>query len=316
MCISLMVDSLLNTRISTAAVVDTSGNFDIFRLYSFILARLQDDSELFKKLNHEIGLSEKEGMGIEDVAAKVLDRVKIMRVFDLVGVMEAVEEIRDELQQRMEREENGLTELDLVENRPPEKEPDRVMHEEPPPDDPPNQNEVENSKGASKRTFVADSDDEDEMLFDQEPTVQTYPTIPSAEGPLGVEEDEILFVDGADDQIFVSPPPDSSLQSAPQKLKNTEAITDGSSASPAFLLIDNLAHVVRPLLKKEYVQGTHSVPIFNRIGLGLRRCSTSADLLLSAHSLPSNPQPQPIHPHLKSRYAAASSIRESGSGTR
>ena len=83
-------------------MVDTTGNFDVLQLYAFILKRLQGDVGLRGRFQQGVGM---EGVGVEDVAAKVLDRVNIMRVFDLVGVIEAVGEIRDELEGRNLREE-------------------------------------------------------------------------------------------------------------------------------------------------------------------------------------------------------------------
>lgn len=105
--------------------MDATGEFDVVGLYTSMLERLKKDPK---------ALGEKE---TEDVAASMLERVKIMRVFDFVGVREAVGEIRDGLEGRRER--MGTP-----------------KHEPLTPE-------------VQKRTVVADSEDEDEeeeMLFD------------------------------------------------------------------------------------------------------------------------------------------------------
>ena len=148
-CQKLLVNSLLRYHDSTAAVIDTTGNFDILRLYTLILAQLHSshDSHSFQQSpNANSGLV----LNDEDVAAKTLDRVKIMRVFDFEGVKEAICEIRDGLDNSTALPGNGeMTEDAFVE----EVLPAAVI--------PP------------ARIFVADSEDEDdsedeEMLFDTE----------------------------------------------------------------------------------------------------------------------------------------------------
>lgn len=108
-------------------------------------------------------LDPKKGVGIEEVAAMVLDRVKIMRVFDFEGVKEAVDEIKAGLERVEDEEPERNIVVDLAgggskRTDPEEKEPVKV--EKP------------------KRTYVPDSEDEedgeeDEMLFDTETTATT-----------------------------------------------------------------------------------------------------------------------------------------------
>jgi hypothetical protein len=146
LCLTLLVNSLLQGANSTAAIIDTTGHFDIVRLYMFVLARLQSDVSLvgsFRAHHASVDLS------AEDIAAKVLDRVQIMRVFDLVGVAEAFDEILGELEGTNVMEETkeiikGTSEKIGVEK------------------------EVPSERPASRKMVVADSEDEDEdeMLFD------------------------------------------------------------------------------------------------------------------------------------------------------
>lgn len=242
-----MADSLLQDARNIVGIVDTTGHFDILRLYAFLFARIQDDAGLLERFRH---LNHGEEEIDDDVTAKMLDRVKIMRAFDLVGVMEAVGEVSDGLEGR----------------RPPptEDNPTRMVErgEEIVSKDPQNKDQQTiKEKSTTKqenttRTFVADSDEEDELLFDDEPAGPQATTAEPAKLVTAREENELLFVDGADDRIAVSSPPwNSPLQSASQTPIDMQAGSHSSHKGMTFLLIDNLAHVVSPLLKKDYVQG-------------------------------------------------------------
>ncbi|KAH3968986.1 hypothetical protein HBI56_237870 [Parastagonospora nodorum] len=129
-CKSLLIDSLLRYPRSGAAVVDSTGEFDVVGLYTSILGRVKNGSTV---------LGEKE---VENLAAEMLGRVGIMRVFDFVGVREAVGEIRDGLEGGKER----------VEKR------ERMGTPKQPTPEP----------LTPKRTVVADSEDEDEDEEDEE----------------------------------------------------------------------------------------------------------------------------------------------------
>ncbi|KAF2676143.1 hypothetical protein K458DRAFT_322730 [Lentithecium fluviatile CBS 122367] len=201
LCLTLLANSLLQDPNSTAAIIDTTGNVDIMRLYTFILSSLQSDTALLGILRTNHASADP---SVEDVAAKVLDRVKIMRVFDLVGVVEAVGEIRDGLEGKWGRETTEVGETKATE-----------------------QNQTEGPR--PKKTVIADSEDEDE------------------------EEDEMLFE--TEDAPRVTPKsdpiPEQDLLKAP-----CEAYPENEDRI-SFTLIDNLAHVINPLLKKDYIQ-THA----------------------------------------------------------
>jgi len=149
----------------------------------------------------------------EDLAAKVLDRVKIMRVFDFVGVREAIGEIRDEIEKKKDVErasnsEEKKTELPMNE----------AAKEEPP---------VE--KVPVKRTYVADSEDEEddeEMLFDSDVT--------GTRAAQSVQNPEPTRIEASEDT-------NAEIIPGPMKI----------------VLIDNLAQVLNPLLKKDYIQGIY-----------------------------------------------------------
>lgn len=111
-----------------------------------IVAQLSQRPRLTASLHSAI--NPEPGASIEDLSARILDRVKIMRVFDFVGVREAIEELKDDIAGQ------NVAEPTLANEK---------MKEALP---------VEKVK--MKRTYVADSEDEEDdevMLFDSETIV-------------------------------------------------------------------------------------------------------------------------------------------------
>jgi hypothetical protein len=220
----MLVDSLFKYPESMAAIVDSTGNFDVLGVYTTILERLKRDSDLLQKMKA------KEEEAIEEVAARALDRVKIMRVFDFVGVREAIGEIRDGLERRNkpDRQTTNTPKQTSMISKPAT--PKRPTPEPLTPEQQP------------KRTAVADSEDEDEdeeMLFDT--TAISRELIPAP----AVQEVE----------------PEPELKSPPQSENTIRQQAEQQEAdqplSPVkFILIDNIAQVLNPLLKKDYLQGT------------------------------------------------------------
>lgn len=83
--------------------MDTTGTLDILRLRQIILYRLKTKQAAEKaaatsNVNPRIFHADHGAQSIEESAARVLDRVKIMRVFDFVGVSEAISELREDIQ--------------------------------------------------------------------------------------------------------------------------------------------------------------------------------------------------------------------------
>lgn len=74
----LLVSHLLSASNASATVIDSSHSFDLRRLFKAVEASSKD----------------------RDEAIKVLDRLKIMKVFDYVGVTEAMSELRELEEQR------------------------------------------------------------------------------------------------------------------------------------------------------------------------------------------------------------------------
>jgi hypothetical protein len=199
-----------------AAVVDTTGNFDVLGVYTGILGRLKKDGAAHIEMKKATVSNEEDT--VEDVAAKVLDRVKIMRVFDFVGVTEAIGEIRDDLDGRkVDNRNKGQAKQESA--RSPKRPTPEPLTPEPLP----------------KRTVVADSEDEDEdeeMLFDT--------AVPSEEAASAIQEAQ----------------PDQQLQIMAAKIEaEMDLESEQTTNKVSFILIDNLAQVLNPLLKKDYIQG-------------------------------------------------------------
>lgn len=200
--------------------MDTKGHVDVFKMYSIALARLSESEDLRSRNGVKHGSIRSEEITIEKAAAAVLDRIKIMRVFDLVGIKEAVGEIKD-----------GLEGVNQTSGKPDDGERKEVISED---------KAVVKDKLAEKK-MVADSEDEEddeEMLFEhsQEP-VQKH------------EENK-------------SQQPSETLQLVPEEPPKSEKTSTTTPDRVEAILIDQLAHVLTPLLRKDYVHGKsqHQVP--------------------------------------------------------
>jgi hypothetical protein len=177
------------------------------------LSRLQKEADVLKSVRvaARCGLEDQ----VEDVAANILDHVKIMRVFDFVGVKEAIGEIRDDLEGRKapkSKKEHGR--------------PETKTNASPPPPEP-----EEELQPVQKRTVVQDSEDEaddEEMLFDT-----STPPRPAPESKLPVPN--------------AAPVPD------PPTPRQPDLQRPQSPDKPSLILIDNLTQVLTPLLKKDYI---------------------------------------------------------------
>ncbi|KAI4954503.1 hypothetical protein J4E91_002216 [Alternaria rosae] len=133
-----------------------------------------------------------------------------MRVFDFVGVREAIGEIRDGTEKKKDVESASIT-----------KEKEATL-----PTEEPVERKTPIEKAPVKRTYVADSEDEEddeEMLFDSD--------VPDPTAAQPVQNPEPT-------RIKVSEDIDAEVEPGPTKI----------------VLIDNLAQVLNPLLKKDYIQ--------------------------------------------------------------
>lgn len=83
----LIAGTLQRSAHAEAVVIDTTGSFDVFRLHQIAMSRVRG------------------GMGEEErsmLAEEMLARLKIMRVFDFDGVLDAVAEVGGELESAVE----------------------------------------------------------------------------------------------------------------------------------------------------------------------------------------------------------------------
>ncbi|EUC40296.1 hypothetical protein COCMIDRAFT_109179 [Bipolaris oryzae ATCC 44560] len=251
---ALLVTCLLQNPKSTAAVVDTTGNFDVLRLYTHIIARLScQTQDLLAALRESVGFGS--DARAEDVAAKMLDRVKIMRVFDFEGVREAVGEIGDEVEGR-----GGVGEKDVGQK-------EEVLGEE--------QVRVDEANEPPKRTFVPDSEDEgeeeeEEMLFEIKDKHILAPRVQDTDAISAPELEKPGHADTEEQATQTK-----SKKSTPSTLK--------------FILIDNLARVFGPLSKNDMNKATSLASTLLLTLTCLTRHHTLYTLLVT----PTTPPPAP-----------------------
>lgn len=250
---ALLVECLVRHAESSVAVIDTTGNFDVVGLYVQILKRLEKDDGTGLERG---GANSERVKKREERAAKVLDRVNIMRVFDFVGVREAVGELRDGLEGRTVRaEDDGSRQGKQSE--------DEVVERE--------EVEADNSPSPpQKRTEVADSEDEDEqMLFDIEATTteqMAEPTPAPASAP---------------------PPPPATSSSQQEPLRQQPQ----PQPKLKLILLSTLAHVLTPLLKKDPIATNALCITFLTTLSNLTRTHSLHTILLNPCSTPRPPSP-------------------------
>lgn len=198
---------------------------DVLRIYQLIFYRLQSNAQAWQRHLPE---EESQDVNLEDVAAKILGRVKIMRVFDLVGVMEAISEVREELEAGQSNPVPATAAKEELVGVPEEEKRD------------PGPALLENPKKMPRST-IADSEDEDEeMLFDEpvsEPS-QTEAEARAAQAP------------GPPNQ-----PPQTEPETEPAPEPSEEGIEERHPENRiSVIMIDNFAHVLSSPLKKDYLQ--------------------------------------------------------------
>ena len=214
LCEAFLVSHLLSSPDATATVIDTAHSFDVRKLHRSITSEMQDSAS-----------------GAE-VALEVLDRLKIMKVFDFIGLTESVSELRDPLE---------CKQSSSAQSNPQEKAP---------------------------KASIGDSEDEDEML-----------DIPS--------------------------PPPKPPQPLPQNQKHQPTYHH------SILLIDNITHVVAPLMKNHYTQGQAVLASFMRSLGHLTRTHNLCTILLNGVTSGANIKDEPpsifsscmLHPALRKPFA-------------
>ncbi|KAJ9620634.1 hypothetical protein H2203_007842 [Taxawa tesnikishii (nom. ined.)] len=99
-CQQLLVSHLLeeeegegDATLNGVSVIDTLGAFDVLSLHRSIASRLETRDRTAQA--HAQARARQPMEDLSERAARLLDRVKIMRVFDFEGMLECIDEIRD-----------------------------------------------------------------------------------------------------------------------------------------------------------------------------------------------------------------------------
>ncbi|KAF3038365.1 hypothetical protein E8E12_008479 [Didymella heteroderae] len=254
---ALLVDALLRYPEQSVAVVDATGNFDVVALYKLVLARLERESG---KAGLEMEGSG--GGGVQEMAARTLDRVRILRVFDFVGMKEAVGELRDGLEGKERGNDVVQEEMESVSQGIAAGEANTANNTE------------EGSPLQVKRTEVADSEDEEEDLEDL--------------------NDEMLFdtTAPAPDPVKTTPSNPIADASSQSTGPNEQTTTELAPQPPLkTILIDNLAQVLAPLLKQDTVSANKLATTFLTTLSNLTRDHTLHTILLNPCTTPRAPPP-------------------------
>ncbi|OCK76699.1 hypothetical protein K432DRAFT_396221 [Lepidopterella palustris CBS 459.81] len=242
LALAFLTSHLLANPTSHAAIIDTTGSFDVVRLYQTIITRLREDVTLrqVQRLTSGAEQPDREGSELEREysAAKVLDRVKIMRVFDFVGVSEAVGEVKEEL-------ERTVRELERVHL-------------------PPRAAVV---PGNREREEVADSEDD--------------------------EDDEDMLFEGSSRLLGLAIPTTLGKTRLAVRDHTPNQVMEEPGGKTSMIIIDNITHVLNPLLKSNYVQAHAVLTTFLRTLTRLTHTHTLTTILINAAIAPRNPATQP-----------------------
>ena len=154
-----MASHLISHEKGEVAFIDTTGTFSPLRLRDVLASRLQQQSRrrryqqlgyMYEKVPPESDATQREAI---ETATSMLDRVKVMRVFDFAGVVEAIGEVGEMWEAVLQAREN--TKIREAQN-------------------------VDAVKG------VADSEEEAEEMLDDLPSLQS-PSL-EAHGPTTSDE--------------------------------------------------------------------------------------------------------------------------------
>lgn len=181
-----------------------------------------------------------EEVDIKTKAAQKLDRVKIMRVFDFDGMVEGIAEMRDELEAK---------------ETPVEVEEEMSNNEASPAVQDERQDLGEELLGIKRvKSTIADSqqiegDEEIEMMLDDLLDEEVYQT--GAPGP-GEQQKQQKSPQEEQQQEDESPP---TRDPSPQA---------NNDQKHHMLIIDNLTHLIAPIMKRNYIQGQALLSSFLR----------------------------------------------------
>ncbi|GAB7353049.1 hypothetical protein MBLNU459_g3602t1 [Dothideomycetes sp. NU459] len=104
---NLLVSHLLSHGATTATVIDSTGTFDVLKLHKCMAARITG-------VDTDAGRAKSAAAEAAAAAAQALDRVKIMRVFDFEGMLEGIEEMREDARRLRDTRDRHVDELDKI----------------------------------------------------------------------------------------------------------------------------------------------------------------------------------------------------------
>jgi hypothetical protein len=227
LALGALASHLLALPNANAAVVDTTGTFDVLGLHDLIASRIRRQKRIAEtrrtanaaSLEPDQLRSNEPEIECRD-AGEALDRVKIMRVFDFVGVVEALGEVREEVEAGGSRRRHAIdiaTDRNFTRNKEGEEALDSVV----------------SARVKKRQLEIADSEDEDEdMLFGSSAMLE-----PDEE----VQQEQKQEHHNAQEQ--------TAAENGPGEAQ------EGQNGRVGMTIIDNFAHVAHPLLKGDYVQG-------------------------------------------------------------
>ncbi|KAL1613570.1 hypothetical protein SLS54_010475 [Diplodia seriata] len=205
---AFLTTHLLSQPANQAVVIDTTGTFDVLRLYNAILSTIRHDPS-----HGRINTAVEEQ---EAAAEKTLGKLKIMRVFDFLGMIEAISEVREilEIQQHGQKgQKNNQS------HRPTGVE-DQVPA-----------NEQESGRGLQRvRSTIPDSDDEMEEDEDEDVMLLEKEVKPPEDERTERRAEQVQEEDN----------------------KMEEEVEEGRVG---MIVVDNITHAVSPMVKTNYAQG-------------------------------------------------------------
>jgi len=83
---AVIATHLLESATAEATVIDTTNSFDVRGLHRIVVARIQDDVDGRKQVD------------LVEQAVHVLERVRLMKAFDFIGLTECITELREHLE--------------------------------------------------------------------------------------------------------------------------------------------------------------------------------------------------------------------------
>ncbi|KAK7615182.1 hypothetical protein JOL62DRAFT_144584 [Phyllosticta paracitricarpa] len=235
---ALLSSHLLSSPTTHATLIDTASTFDVARLYTTLLSQLRQRRRLARaqlrnqmapqpqqqQVQRQADADAGDDGDEEEEAERVLDRVYHARVFDFVGMVDAVTEVRERLERQTQRAERG----ECAEETSMEREDAQMPGKE-----------GEKRRGLkrirSDVTHIDDTDDE-------------------------VEEDDD---DDADAMVIDATGEQQMEPAAKAQRGEAQPVSDGTRGE-GMIVVDSISHIVGPMMKTNHVQTSAVLSSFLR----------------------------------------------------